>query len=66
MPEPLDISTADYKFHVTYEKKGNKVIMNKELSIDNGLIRKSNFDQWRKDLKQLKSMSAEQLVIAKK
>jgi len=66
MPEALNISTPDYKFNVTYEKKGNKVIMNKVLSIDNGIIKKSTFDQWRKDLKQLKNMSAEQLVLAKK
>lgn len=66
MPQPLNINTPDYKFNVSYEQKGNKVILKKILSIDNGIIKKSLFEQWKKDLKELKNMSAEQLVLIKK
>ncbi len=65
VPESFSVSYPDYKFDVSYKKQGNKIILNKILSIDNGIIKTSVFPQWKKDLKQLKKMSDEQLVLVK-
>ena len=66
LPESLSVNQPDYKFNVSYQQQDNKIIMNKTLSIDNGVIRKSIFEQWKKDLRQLKAISAEQVVLEKK
>ncbi|HMG15319.1 MAG TPA: transglutaminase domain-containing protein [Saprospiraceae bacterium] len=63
IPEPLNINKADYKIEVNYKLKGNKIILNKCLSIDNGIIKKSEFNDWKKDLKQLKRSNSEQLIL---
>lgn len=63
IPEPLAINKPDYKMDVSYKKEGNKIVLRKTVSIDNGEIKKSNFIEWKKDLKQLKQISAEQLVL---
>lgn len=65
IPESFAVSYPDYKFDVSYKKQGNKVILNKTLSIDNGIIKTAVFPQWKKDLKQLKRMTDEQLVLVK-
>ena len=63
IPEPLDISKNDYKMKVNYTKVGNKIILKKTVSIDNGIIKKSDFDNWKIDLKQLKKESSEQVIL---
>lgn len=63
IPEPLIIDKPDYKMNVSYKKEGNKVVLQKTVSIDKGMIIKSIFPEWKKDLKQLKQISAEQLVL---
>ena len=63
IPEALLINKPDYKMNVSYKKEGNKIVLQKTVSIDNGIIKKSIFPEWKKDLKQLKQISAEQLVL---
>jgi Transglutaminase-like superfamily len=63
IPEPLDINKDDYKMKVNYTKTGNKIVLKKTVSIDNGVIKKSTFEEWKSDLKQLKKENSEQLVL---
>lgn len=63
IPDALNISKPDYKMDVVYKKEGNKIVMHKTVSIDNGIIKKSIFPDWKKDLKQLKKISSEQLIL---
>ncbi|MBL0256765.1 MAG: hypothetical protein IPQ03_04220 [Bacteroidetes bacterium] len=66
VPENLTVSEPDFSFSITYSKNGNKVIYNREISVEKGTITKANFPKWNDAIKKLSKAYENQLVLKKK
>jgi hypothetical protein len=53
LPAPLNISNADYEFHIQYVAMPGKLVYKKTILIKNPHLATSKFAQWNKDIEQL-------------
>ena len=63
IPESLIVTKPDYTFDINYKVVGKNIILTKTLTVNNGLIKKSIFSEWTKDLKKLKKMTNELIIL---
>lgn len=64
-PANLSIDKPNYKFTVTYTKKGNKIIYHRSIIIKKTIIPLAEIPAWNKDLEALKSAYMEMVVLKK-
>lgn len=66
MPEGMVEKYDDFSFIVQYTQEGNKIIYNKEISVDHAIIRKKDFEIWDACIDQLNEIYQQQIVLEKK
>jgi transglutaminase-like putative cysteine protease len=65
-PENLELKNEGYDFKGEYIIVNNKIILKKYLSIKNGIIKKTDFDNWKKFIESIKEFNKYLLTITKK
>jgi transglutaminase-like putative cysteine protease len=65
-PENLEIKFDGYEFKGEYTLVGNKMVLKKELSIKNSIVKKSDFANWKKFIESIKEFSRYLLSISEK
>jgi hypothetical protein len=65
LPADMNKSTKDFSIKVSFMQKDKQVLYNKEISIDNGIIRKKDFKLWNSYIKELKKIYNDQIIISK-
>lgn len=65
LPENLNVSENDFSFNISYSQTGNKIIYNKEISVEKGIIQKANFGKWNAGIKKLTSAYENQITLKK-
>ena len=65
VPDSINIQNPDYGVQASYIVKGNKVIFKKTISINNGRIRKTDFENWRTFARKLKDFNSNLIAIQK-
>lgn len=65
-PDNLELKFDGYEFKGQYTIEGNKIILTKELSIKNSIIKKSDFPNWTKFIESIKEFNKYLISITKK
>jgi Transglutaminase-like superfamily len=65
-PDNLELKFDGYEFKGEYTIAGNKIVLKKELSIKNSVIRKTDFANWIKFIESIKEFNKYLLSITKK
>ncbi len=65
-PDNLEINGTGYSFKGVYVVEGNRLTLKKELSINNSIIRKSEFVQWTKFIESIREFNRYFVTISKK
>lgn len=65
-PDNLEISGAGYSFKGIYLIEGNRLVLKKELSLNNSIIRKSDFGEWKKFIESIREFNRYLVTISKK
>jgi len=65
-PDNLEVSGAGYAFKGSYVVEGNRLILKKELTISNSMIRKKEFADWRKFIESIREFNRYLVTISKK
>ena len=65
-PDNLELKFDGYEFKGNYTIEGNKIILTKELSIKNSIIKKSEFPAWIKFIESIKEFNKYLISITKK
>jgi len=63
LPAPLNITNADYEFHINYESKPGKILYKKTILIKNTHMPVAKFSQWNKDIEQLAKTYNENITL---
>ncbi len=64
-PDNLEIKHDGYDFKGEYIITGNKIVLKKVLSIKNSIIKKTEFDNWKKFIESIKEFNKYFLTISK-
>lgn len=64
---PADVlrKNANFSFDISFEKKEDKIIYKKIISIPNGIVRTEDFKEWNSSIKELKKVYNDQIVLIK-
>ena len=65
LPQNLSIDKERYKFEITYKQKGNTLTYFRSITLKETNIPVKEFDEWGKDLEQLKSAYMEMVTLGK-
>lgn len=65
-PEDLDLKNEDYEFKGEYIIAGNKITLKKVLTINNSIIKKADFANWKKFIESIKEFNNYLLTITQK
>lgn len=65
LPKSMNRVHKDFSFNVSFKQVGNEVIYNNEITVTDGIIRKSNFNVWNEYIVELKDIYNDQIVITK-
>jgi transglutaminase-like putative cysteine protease len=65
VPENIAIATEDYTISMRYEVKGNQIKYTKKFLFNNGRIRASKFEEWKKHFAEIQKNYNEQVVLTK-
>ncbi len=63
IPAPLNITNADYEFHINYESKPGVLIYKKSILIKNTHMAAAKFNQWNKDIELLAKTYNENVTL---
>ena len=66
VPEKVELNYEGYEFKGEYTVSGNKIFLKKKIVIKNSMIKKSDFDNWKKFLGSIKEFSKYLLSVTKK
>ncbi|HTE10430.1 MAG TPA: transglutaminase-like domain-containing protein, partial [Chitinophagaceae bacterium] len=66
IPEKTELVYDGYEFKGEYSVSGNKIFLRKKIVIKNSVIKKSDFDNWKKFLESIKEFSKYLLSVTKK
>lgn len=58
IPEKLELKQNGYEFKGEYVVSGNKIILKKQLVLNNSIVNYSDFDNWKKFLESIKTFSS--------
>ncbi|MCG2610497.1 hypothetical protein LZZ90_03125 [Flavobacterium sp. SM15] len=65
LPEPLSISTENYKVSITCQQVGNEIVYSKLFDFKNGTIKVDEFSQWNTLLDKINKIYNEQITLTK-
>jgi hypothetical protein len=65
-PDNLELKFDGYSFKGEYTITGNKVVLKKDLAINNSIIKKADFANWKKFIESIKEFNKYLLSITKK
>lgn len=65
-PDNLELNFPGYSFKGVYEVAGNKLTLRKTLSISNGMIPKSDFENWKGFIRSIKEFNKYLITVANK
>ena len=65
IPADMEIVTDDYRFSIRYTIEEQSILYQKEITIKNRTLSKSNFLQWNKDIGLLKNAYTRQITLEK-
>jgi hypothetical protein len=65
VPNNLNTAHKDFSFNVTFKQVGNEVIYTNEVTVTDGLVKKSTFAEWNGSIDQLKEIYNDAVVITK-
>ena len=66
VPEKVEMSFEGYEFKGEYTVSGNRIILKKKLIIKNSVVKKTDFENWKKFLTSIKEFSKYLLSVTKK
>ncbi|MES1223301.1 MAG: transglutaminase-like domain-containing protein, partial [Bacteroidota bacterium] len=66
IPEKTELTYDGYEFKGEYSVTGNKIFLRKKITIKNGIIKKSDFENWKKFLNSIKEFSKYIVSVTKK
>jgi hypothetical protein len=65
LPSPINEQGTDYSVNGSYTVNGNKIVFKKSMAFPTGVIRKSDFENWKTFTKKLKDFNSNLLMITK-
>jgi transglutaminase-like putative cysteine protease len=65
VPAPLKKTSTDYSFDGSYQNKGKTILYSKTIVINKAIIRKSEFNDWNKFIKEINKFYNDQVVLEK-
>jgi hypothetical protein len=65
LPANIKNAHADFSFELFFEQKGNVLIYTNEISVNHGLVKRSDFKTWNAYIKQLTESYDDQVVLTK-
>ncbi|SFS29684.1 Transglutaminase-like superfamily protein [Porphyromonadaceae bacterium NLAE-zl-C104] len=65
IPQDMEIETDDYHFNICYSVEDQTILYQKEITIKNTTLPKSNFFQWNRNIGLLKNAYAKQITLEK-
>jgi hypothetical protein len=65
-PENLEIKNDNYEFKGEYIITDNKIVLKKTLAIKNSVIKKSDFEQWKKFIESIKEFNKYLITVTQK
>jgi hypothetical protein len=65
LPKGMDSKKENFSVKLSYTQKNNEVIVEKEISVDNGIIKKSDFKEWNSMIKELAQNYNDHLILTK-
>ncbi len=65
IPSAVNLKYDDFSFNLEYTQQGNKIFYKKEISIDNAIVKKSEFKTWNKCIKEINKFYNDQIVLIK-
>lgn len=65
IPEAMNLQAADYGFSGSYTSQTGKILLKKQLSINTGTVKKSDFTNWSDFLKKLRDFNNNIVVVEK-
>jgi Transglutaminase-like superfamily len=66
VPEKINLAYPGYEFTGEYTVSGNKILLKKKIVIKNSMIKKTDFDNWKKFLQSVKEFSNYLISVTKK
>ncbi len=66
IPEKTELTYPGYEFKGEYTVTGNKIVLHKKIVIKNSVIKKADFENWKKFLDSIKEFSKYLLSVTKK
>ncbi len=66
LPEGMNEKFDDFSFVVDYRLSGNKILYSKKITVDNAVVKTSDFDKWNNAIKKLDENYQNQIVFIKK
>ncbi|MDB5273874.1 MAG: hypothetical protein JWO58_2241 [Chitinophagaceae bacterium] len=66
VPQNLKKVTPDFSFNISFKEENGYVVYNKEITVDNSIIRKEDFKTWNQTIKELKKIYNDQVIITHK
>ncbi|MEO5570811.1 MAG: transglutaminase-like domain-containing protein [Bacteroidia bacterium] len=63
MPEGVNKKNNNFSFKLTCKQEGKKIIYDKEITIDNAIIRKKDFKEWNSCIKDIRKFYNDQIVL---
>ena len=65
LPAPVQLGKEAYNFSVSYTQEGNRILMKKHILMKNQILDIHDVASWNSDLKKLKDINNEQIIITK-
>ncbi|MCO6148530.1 transglutaminase family protein [Flavobacterium sp. NRK1] len=65
LPESYTAKNDAYSMNISYEQKGNTIVYKKRFTINNGTIKKADFQNWNQSIESLKKLYNDQITLTK-
>jgi hypothetical protein len=65
LPESYTSKNDAYSMNISYEQKGNTIVYKKRFTINNGTIKKADFQNWNQSIESLKKLYNDQITLTK-
>lgn len=65
LPKPVNITTTDFIFKLSYTKQGNTIVYTKEIIMPKGYLHRNNIKEWNKAIVEVTNFYDNYLVLTK-
>jgi hypothetical protein len=65
LPENVTIAEKDFSFNISYKQEGDKIIYNKEINVEKGVVCRADFEKWNAGIKKLSKAYESQITLKK-